>query len=269
MKAAFLALALLLPVPAVASEIGPDALDSLPPADVVVLGEVHDNPTHHQNQARAVAALQPRALVFEMLTPDQASRARPEIMADAKALEAALGWDGTGWPDFAMYAPIFAAAPAARVHGAAVPRESLMGADPETLARRLLGDPARYGLDQPLPQAEQRAAEAEQKAAHCNALPDEILPRMVAIQRLRDAALAHAAANALAETGGPVVVITGSGHARTDRGMPVNLRAALPDIRILSVGQIEGEAGDEPFDLWIATPPIDRPDPCAGFAAGG
>lgn len=269
MKALFCALALVMPAATLADEIHPEALDRLPPGDVVVLGEVHDNPIHHQYQARAVAALQPRALVFEMLTPDQARRARPEIMVDAAALETALGWEGTGWPDFAMYAPIFAAAPAARVYGAAVPREILMGADPEALARQLLGDPARYGLGQPLPPSDQQVAEAEQQAAHCNALPDEILPRMVAIQRLRDAALAHAAATAVAETGGPVAVITGSGHARIDRGMPVNLRAARPDIRILSVGQIEGEAGDEPFDLWIATPPIDRPDPCAGFAAGG
>ena len=32
-------------------------------SDIVVLGEVHDNPAHHANQARAVAAIKPAALV--------------------------------------------------------------------------------------------------------------------------------------------------------------------------------------------------------------
>ncbi|MDF0603033.1 hypothetical protein P1J78_19995, partial [Psychromarinibacter sp. C21-152] len=41
---------------AVAEEIGPAGLSDLPAADVVILGEIHDNPVHHRNQARAVAA---------------------------------------------------------------------------------------------------------------------------------------------------------------------------------------------------------------------
>ena len=41
-------------------------LTALPAAaqDVVILGEVHDNPAHHAEQAAQVAAIQPRALVF-------------------------------------------------------------------------------------------------------------------------------------------------------------------------------------------------------------
>ena len=35
-------------------------------ADITVLGEIHDNPGHHANQAAIVKALQPAALVFEM-----------------------------------------------------------------------------------------------------------------------------------------------------------------------------------------------------------
>ena len=42
--------------------------------DVVILGEIHDNPAHHEVQAERVADIQPRALVFEMLTPEQAAR---------------------------------------------------------------------------------------------------------------------------------------------------------------------------------------------------
>ena len=77
-------LALVLPGLAIAREIGPDALDSLPQVDVLVLGEVHDNPHHHAHQARAVRALNPVAMVFEMLQPAQIA-ALPTDLTDAEA----------------------------------------------------------------------------------------------------------------------------------------------------------------------------------------
>ena len=256
--------------PAAAELVGPEVLDRLPPADVVILGEVHDNPLHHRNQARAVAALQPRALVFEMLTPAQAA-AMPADRTDAAALRAALGWDAAGWPDFALYHPIFTAAPEAAVFGGNVPRDDLRRALVEGAGAVFGADAARYGLDIALLPADQAAREADQSQAHCNALPPEMLPGMVAGQRLRDAALARAVVQAMAATGGamggPVVVITGTGHARRDQGIPVPLALAAPGLRVLSLGQLEDDPGsDAPFDLWIVTPPAEREDPCATFA---
>ena len=61
-------------------------------ADVVIMGEVHDNPQHHANQAAWVKDLRPAALVFEMLTPEQALTAMRNRDQDADALGAALGW---------------------------------------------------------------------------------------------------------------------------------------------------------------------------------
>lgn len=263
---AALLLAAALAAPAGAGEIAPAALAALPPADVVILGEVHDNPVHHAHQAAAVAALQPAALVFEMLTPEQAARATPEARANADRLAAALGWEGSGWPDFALYWPIFAAAPGAAILGGGLPRETVRRAFAEPLPEIFGPGAAAYGLDRPLPVAEQAEAEAEQQAAHCNALPEEMLPGFVAAQRLRDAALARAVVEAHAATGGPVVLIAGSGHARTDRGVPAKLARAAPALRVLSVGQLEGRpAAAPPFDLWIVTPPAPRSDPCAAF----
>ena len=259
-------LALMLAGAVQAGPITADALDALPAADVVILGEVHDNPVHHINQTRAVAAIAPKALVFEMLSPDQASRVTPLLRADRAALEAALGWNDSGWPDFAMYHPIFLAAPAAVVLGGALPQQDVRRSMTDGAAAVFGDGAARYGLALPLEPAEQAAREADQKTAHCNALPDALLPGMVDAQRLRDAALARAAVQAFDVTGGPVVVITGSGHADRARGIPVALAEAAPDLRVLSVGQVEGEPGpDAPFDLWIATPPHPRPDPCAAF----
>jgi uncharacterized iron-regulated protein len=227
---------------------------------------VHDNPLHHVNQAAAVAALAPTALVFEMLTPDQAARVTPGLVADGPALAEALEWEASGWPDFTFYHPIFLAAPAARIYGAAFDREAIAGAAKGGAAGVFGPEAPRFGLTEPLAGADLAGRIAEQAEAHCDALPPEMLPGMVEVQRLRDAGLAHAALTALAETGGPVAVITGNGHARTDRGLPAALSAAAPEVTILSLGQFEAPPeGDPPFDLWLVTAPAEREDPCAAF----
>ncbi|WP_212525037.1 ChaN family lipoprotein [Actibacterium sp. MT2.3-13A] len=265
MRNALVFAAALAAAPAGAGQIDAPALGDLPAADVVVLGEVHDNPIHHANQARAVAALAPSALVFEMLTPEQAARVTPGLRADRAALGAALGWDGTGWPDFALYHPIFIATDAA-IYGAALPRASARRAVERGAAEVFGAQAAAYGLSDPLPLAQQRAREDLQREAHCNALPEPLLPGMVEAQRLRDAALARAVVQALAETGGPVAVITGNGHARRDWGLPAALARAASDLTVISVGQLEQapEAG-APYDFWLVTQPAERDDPCAGF----
>jgi uncharacterized iron-regulated protein len=233
---------------------------------VVLLGEVHDNPRHHEGQAAAVAALAPTAIVFEMLTPAQAARVTPGNRADAAVLAKALDWEEGGWPDFAMYHPLFVAAPEARIFGAGVPREEVRRAVAEGAAVVIGDDAASFGLDQPLPEAEMAERITEQAEAHCDALPAEMLPGMVEAQRLRDAALARAVLRALDETGGPVAVITGNGHARRDRGVPAYLEAARPGLEIVSLGQFEeAPEGEVPFDFWRVTEPAERDDPCEAF----
>ena len=260
--------ALSLAAPVAAEEISaadlPARLAAAAP-QVAVLGEVHDNAAHHLAQAAAVAALQPKALVFEMLDPAQAAKVTPDLIATPDELARVLGWDAAGWPDFSLYAPIFAAAPTARIYGAALPRDQVRRAMKEPLAQ-VFPEAARFGLDSPYPADLQARLEAETQADHCNALPPEMLPGMVAAQRLRDAAFAQTTLQALAETGGPVALITGSGHARTDRAVPALIAKADPGVRLLSLGQLERPAADDqPFDLWIVTDPAPREDPCTAF----
>lgn len=252
--------------PVFATEIDALALRDLPPADIVILGEVHDNPDHHANQAAAVSVVRPAALVFEMLTPDQAALVTPANRADAEALAEALDWEASGWADFGMYHPIFSAAPDAVIFGAALPRHEARALHGQSADAAFGADAARFGLDHPLDAADQARREAEQFAAHCDAIPAEMLPGMVQIQRLRDARLAQVALEAFETAGGPVVVITGTGHARTDQGIPRKLEHAAPGVAVLSIGQLEfAPEGDPPFDLWIITDPVDRPDPCDAF----
>ncbi|GAW36637.1 hypothetical protein RA2_03711 [Roseovarius sp. A-2] len=234
--------------------------------DVAILGEVHDNPDHHAEQAAQVARLQPAAIVFEMLTEDQAARATPGLRGDAAALAEALDWADSGWPDFTMYHPIFTAAPEAVIYGALVPRDAARAVFDSGPSEAFGPEAARYGLDRDLDPEEQATREAMQMAAHCDALPEEMLPGMVAVQRLRDAVLARAVVQAVDETGGPVVVITGNGHARRDWGVPAVLDKIAPDLDIWVLGQTEDNRPLEGgFDAIKSAPAAPRPDPCAAF----
>ncbi|MBF9034587.1 hypothetical protein HKCCE2091_10070 [Rhodobacterales bacterium HKCCE2091] len=235
-------------------------------ADIVILGEVHDNPDHHDLQLIALDGLDPAAIVFEMLTKDEAMLVAGPLARDVAALEQALDWGSSGWPDFDYYAPLMAYGASIPVYGAEVPRETAQRAFGEGAAA-VFGDGAtRYGLDTHLPSDEQAAREEEQFAAHCEAVPREILPGFVEAQRLRDAELARTALTALEETGGPVVVIAGNGHARRDQGIPALVAVAAPEVRVASLGLLEEDPrGPAPYDVVMITAPAEREDPCAAF----
>ena len=258
-----LALALMLATPLSAEQIDPARLDNLPPADVVWLGEVHDHPLHHIHQTRAVTAIAPRALVLEMLTQAQVD-ATPVARTEA-ALRAAWDWDTSGWPDFAMYFPVINAAPDVPLYAAALPRDEARAVYGTDIAAAFGTDAARFGLDQPFAPEVQAAQIALQDDAHCNAMPADMLPAMVDIQRLRDGRLAAAALRAFEETGGPVVVIAGTGHLGRDIAAPAMLAKAAPDLRQIVIGQFESDPVAPPMDFWIVTAPHPRPDPCAAF----
>ncbi|CUH27655.1 putative iron-regulated protein [Jannaschia seosinensis] len=232
---------------AIFATIGPAAAQNLPPADVYVIGEIHGNPAHHATQARLVAHIAPRALVFEQLSGAQADRISPDARRNAATLGPLLDWDESGWPDIALYAPIMAAADA-----------PILGAAGEA------GDLSAYDLDTALPAAEQQEREALQAAAHCDALPTDLLPDFVARQRAIDAQFAARTLDALDRYGAPVVLITGNGHARTDWGVPAAIARVRPDLRVVAIVQGEGEP-TVPGDIVLQADAPPRDDPCAAF----
>ncbi|MFK7753350.1 MAG: ChaN family lipoprotein [Sedimentitalea sp.] len=268
MRLLLLAAIAVLAAPVWAASLSETAQKQLLAADIVILGEVHDNPEHHRNQARLVRDVAPKAVVWEMLTEVQAARFDARLMDDPAALAELLGWAASGWPAFEMYLPIFEAAPSARIYGAAVPRAAARAALQSGAAAAFGADAARYGLTVALEDDEQSARKAFQIAAHCDMLPPDRAPDLVQIQRLRDAVFARAALTALSETGGPVVVITGNGHARRDWGVPVYLARVRPGVRVFALGQTEAGQVDGAFDALLDAPAIERPDPCAAFHTG-
>ena len=263
-RAAALVLAAL---PAAAREVASGALSdpaTFAGAEIVLLGEIHDNPIHHERQAAAVAALAPKAVVWEMLTPD--AQVHPALIGDPGALGAALGWEESGWPDFAMYAPIFAAAPEAAHMGAALTSNGMRLAVTDGAASPLGAGAGLMGLDEPLPPARQAAEEARQAEVHCDMMPEEMLAGMVEVQRARDGALALAALAALEAHGAPVAVILGNGHAEAG-AVPALIGRARPGTAVLALGQLEAAPEDSaPYDLWAESGAPEREgDPCDGL----
>lgn len=247
-----------------AAEITSADLATLPPADVTILGEVHDNGLHHLAQAAAIAAVKPKAVVFEMLSAEQAALITSELLLDQTALKMALKWDDSGWPDFALYYPIFAALGDASIYGAARPRDEVRRAFGEGAAGVFGEGAQRLGLDLPLPDDQMARRAQEQFEAHCEAMPLEMMGGMVEAQRFRDAAFSDVVLRAV--TDGPVVLVAGNGHARTDWAVPFMLTIAAPELSVLSVGMLEQPVTDTPpYDVWLQTEAAVREDPCLAF----
>ena len=236
-------------------------------ADFVAIGERHDNPDHHRIQAEIVQLLNPRGIAFEMIP-----RAREQLVNDMRASGAssdeigpAIEWEESGWPDWSHYAPILDAAPEAYVAGGALSKAEL-GAIYANGASGLGEDMAmRYGLDQPLAEAEREAMLDEQFEAHCRMMDRAQLGPMVEVQRAWDAAYAEAWRRASRMGGGPAVLICGNVHALLDRGAPAYLAKVEPDARIAGVGLLE--EGDPPpsageYTITFTSPRPEREDPC-------
>jgi uncharacterized iron-regulated protein len=249
----------------------------------VLLGEKHDNPRHHQLQARVVQALikagRKPAIAFEMIDEGQGPALETFLAgkpSSAAGLGPAINWESTGWPDWALYAPIAEAALAAGlpirtanlsrdgVH--AVASEGWTALAPERVSRLALTTE---------PSEETRAAMSEEmRASHCGLLPDDSIAPMIRVQRVRDGLMAEALAKPGADG---AVLIAGNGHVRRDRGAPWYLAlldpapAAIVSFLEVVDGRTEPSAYGKVFDnrlpfdyLWF-TARVDDIDPCVRF----
>jgi uncharacterized iron-regulated protein len=267
-----------------------DLFGALAARRLILLGEKHDSAEHHRLQARILDALvragRRPAVAFEMLPADVGPALAEALGADEVTpadVAAAVAWDESGWPDFALYEPAVAAALAA---GLPLVAADLSRSDRQTLREAgISGLPServtRLALDEPLTAAQRSALEDGIREAHCGYAPEAHLPRMVELQRARDAALADAMLLAADPHGvDGAVLIAGAGHARRDLGVPVYLArrgvgAEVASVALLEIDLEGAEPGDAlaelfggrpPYDYVWLTPLVDREDPCERFA---
>jgi uncharacterized iron-regulated protein len=264
--------------------IAPEAMiEGISSARFVLLGEKHDNPDHHRLQAWIVERLatggRRPALVWEMLESSQRealARHLRERPRDAAGLGEAVAFE-ENWGSWELYRPIAEAALAAelpQVAGNLAPAELRRASAPpgperDDALRRALD------LDRPFPEASRALLARQIEEGHCGRLPATAIAPMLDAQRARDAALARALA-----LSGPegAILIAGSGHTRSDLGVPWALRAREPGATVASVAFVEVDrdaltpaealraaSAVGPHDFLWFTPRVDDLDPCTRF----
>ena len=226
--------------------ISAEALDNqLSHYDAILLGETHDNAQHHQLQARIIDVLlqQKPVIAFEMLNQNQQNiinQFQRQENLNADEFAELVNWDQTGWPEFSLYRPVFNSAIENNLHIIAanlnakqirkVIKQGTKILSPEY--QKLL---KKYPYDKNLTQD----LEKEILAAHCDMLPQKMLAPMLSGQQSRDIAMTMALQKVLLDADAKVVLIAGSGHTRTDYGIPYYLKNEVPDTKIISIAFFE------------------------------
>lgn len=247
-------LALLLAGCASTREVAEQRLDTLLPADAILLGEQHDADAHRDVQQAFVETLASRgqlaALVLEMA---ERGRSTSGLSRDASAeqVRSALHWDASGWP-WKTYAPVVMAAvrQGVPVLGANLPRDALRPTMSETRLDTHLAAPAL-----------ERQREAI-RVGHCDLLPPERLMPMVRVQLARDASMART----LVEAGVPgktVLLIAGNGHILRDVGITTHLPKDLRVRSVLAVAGAPTDSASADADIVWQTAALAPRDHCA------
>jgi len=236
--------------------------------NIVLLGEVHDNPTlqklRYQVLERAVAAGWRPAIAMEQFDREHQQdieRARRQRPLDADYLiKQAHGSGGWNW---AYYRPYVALALQYRLPLLAA---NLSRSDAEKIVSHgyaAVFDPAQIkslGLDRARPKLLARQ-EHDVDEGHCHLLPAHYLPGMAHAQFARDALMASIVQ---AHSANGIVLLAGDGHVQRGMDVPQWLGPAALR-RTFSVGFEERGSESPPgtFDAVVLAAPAQRSDQCA------
>ncbi len=240
--------------------------DELSKADVVILGEFHDNLAHHETQLAVLQELHEKGwlkqLALEMLTPSQqmgADKAVKERISNPEQLRVMLNWE-RGW-DWQLYGPIVSWATSEGIPLVAANldegEKQTVRDQPERLGKVVLGE---HGLT---------THKKQFRSSHCGHTNPAREETMLRVQVARDARMA---ASLLSRVPG-TALLAGNWHVRNDIGVPRYVLAQRPDIKILTVGMAETpQPVDADFasryDITWGSEGVERPDFCEMFRKG-
>lgn len=250
-------------------------------SDYVLLGETHDNIKHHQDHGWVISELNKKGLniaaALEMVTKEQAdainSSENPTTDSVMDTLEAAK----IGWEYKKYYRPVFDSIVNAniKIYPADLDKATMMKVVRE--GKENAPDELKSLLKtNQLSDEVREALKKEIEGTHCGMINDEMTKAMMLGQQIRDAAMANnlfALKNPEVQA---VVLISGSGHIRKDRGAPMYLSSKDKSASITSIAwlEVDEETTDPkiyatpwgrkilPFDYVVFTQAVDRPDPC-------
>lgn len=235
---------------------------------VLLLGEVHDNPKGHQARyeelrRRVEAGWRPAIAMEQFDRQDQdLLNAAQEGCMDAGCVIRVM--DRKGW-DWQQYYNIIQLA---LDHKLPIVAVNLSRADASKVVRDGIASSfdaktvAEYRLNEPVSADWRKAQEHEIRTGHCDMLPAMMLPGMVDAQMARDIWMAKLIRD---QQPRDVVLIAGNGHVRKDIGVPRWLAAVGGKLTVETIGYVEGGSAKAQFDDTRTIPAQKRPDPCAKF----
>ncbi len=235
--------------------------------NLLLLGEVHDNPDGHQRRYEYLLRLieggwRPALVMEQFDRENQAALSKAQaVCADADCVIRSAGGKRWDWP---YYRPLIElalrydlpliAGNVSRAEAAGVMKNGLAVAfDPDIMAT--------YRLLQPLPDDLFQGQRVAIEAGHCGRVPESRVRGMVSAQVARDIWMAHAL-QTNARTG--AVLVAGNGHVRRDIGVPRWL-AAVGGSGVQAHGFIEqgSVSVTSAYDVVHTIVPHQRQDPCS------
>ena len=236
-------------------------LQPLLPADVLLMGEQHDAPTHQQLQRTVVQLLAERgvlaAVALEMAERGTSTAGLPPGAGEQPVREA-LRWRDASWP-WATYGPVVMAAVRAGVPvlGANLPMAELRGAMQSV------------ALDGHLTLESWQKQQQNMRDGHCGLLPERQIVPMARVQLARDAAMARTVLDAR-QRGKTVLLIAGNGHVDRQLGVPTHVGVGVRFSALTLVPvPASGPAGEDrrAADAVWMTPTLPPKDYCAELKA--
>ena len=252
-------------------------LENIETADVLLIGEVHDNPQHHDIERRLLKARikSAPALMMEQLNADDQAALDLSLSSSDRDDVLRRVYRLIRFSNAQDYQPLLAIAVNNNlpIIAANVTNQHLLPVIWRGFEAYDAGELKRLAVEQVWNEERQRYLLANMGGAHCGQLKDELRAGLTRSQRMRDALMADSAVASIARG---VIAIVGSSHARRDIGLPLYLAARAPTARIVSIGMVEVSpsrndpiayvstaTGEAPYDVIWFTPRVERADPCA------
>jgi len=246
-----------------------ELIEKLKRANYILLGEFHDNASHHQLRGDLILRLNQskQVVVVEYLL------AGKEVQFLGSTLESlhTAGLNSKAW-SWSIYGPLFEQLRISQrpIVGSNLDRsisKAIFSGEPNPIPSSLKEDYQKSPLSAPA----MAALEQDLIEGHCGKLPPAYLKPMMLVQRLTDISMARV----LVERSSGIL-LAGNGHIRNDYGVPQVLKAIAPHQSVVNVAFTEDDGLDskaianyrDRYDYVWLTKPIERKDPCADLQFG-
>jgi uncharacterized iron-regulated protein len=217
-------------------------LERLKQHPIVLMGEKHDNPDHHQLEQRIAAAYLTTPtdqMVMEMIAyptylGTKISNDSTTLFDEDQALKSLLNWDAQGWPWGDYQAVIRAVSGQSIIRGGNVDKTELkamyQGGVPNT---------HRFASMSDIPDSVKTRITDQIFISHCEMMPKEHLGPFVEMQLAKDASMASTLKEGAKLGAERQLLIAGSFHTDKEVGVPLHLKAKGLESVTLTLIEVE------------------------------